>query len=246
MTKKAHEHIHITFSLLVAVFLVLFSLDPGTTKADITTGLVAHWKFDEGSGTSATDSSGNGNDGTLTNGPIWKTESDCKRGGCLYFDGVNDYVNCANNYVLSSSYTFSAWVNILDISIPRIIFGIYTPFTIQMYGESAGAGYQYKYFIIAYDALANFIQLSTGEYPQTNIWRHVVVVWDRSQNKASFYINGDYISLGNIPSELSATTNLKLGGTHNNWYMKGYMDEMRIYNRALTASEIKALYESTK
>jgi hypothetical protein len=79
-----------------------------------------------------------------------------------------------------------------------------------------------------------------------NVWRHVVAVWDRTQNKAYLYVNGVYDGYNNIPSGFSATTTLRLGGTHNNWYMKGYMDEMRIYNRALSASEIKELYESTK
>jgi prepilin-type N-terminal cleavage/methylation domain-containing protein len=209
------------------------------------TGLVGYWRFDDASGTTAIDSSGYNNTGTLTNGPTWQTQTDCKRGGCLYFDGTNDYVNCANNYALSSSYTFSAWVNILNISISRIIFGVYTPFAIQMYGEASGAGYQYRYFIIAYDG-ANFTQLNTAEYPQLNVWRHVVAVWDRTQNKAYLYVNGVYDGYNNIPSGFSATTTLRLGGTHNNWYMKGYMDEMRIYNRALSASEIKELYESTK
>jgi hypothetical protein len=50
-------------------------------------GLVGWWKFDEGSGTVAYDSSGNGNDGNLTNGPTWTTG---KIGGALSFDGVND------------------------------------------------------------------------------------------------------------------------------------------------------------
>jgi len=53
--------------------------------ADITTGLVGHWKFDEVSGTTATDSSGNNNAGTLTNGPTWTAG---KIGGALSFDGI--------------------------------------------------------------------------------------------------------------------------------------------------------------
>jgi prepilin-type N-terminal cleavage/methylation domain-containing protein len=212
------------------------------------TGLLAYWKFDDGVGATALDSSGYNNTGTLTNGPTWKTQSDCKRGGCLYFDGTDDNIDPITDYSLApgNSYTFSAWVNILDISIPRVIFGNYAPFTIQMYGEAQGSGYQYRYYVLAYDASENFLQPYTGEYPQTNVWRHIVVVWDRDQNKAFMYVDGSYVSFGDIPSGFSATTNLKLGGTHNDWYMKGYMDEMRIYNRALSASEVKELYESTK
>ena len=56
-------------------------------------GLVGWWKFDEGSGTVAYDSSGNGNDGNLTNGPTWTTG---KIGGALSFDGVDDFVDVSN------------------------------------------------------------------------------------------------------------------------------------------------------
>ena len=73
-------------------------------------GLIGHWKFDETSGTTAADSSGSGNTGTLTNmtGSEWTTG---KVGGALDFDGTNDYVNLgtslANNL---GDVTFSAWI----------------------------------------------------------------------------------------------------------------------------------------
>ena len=69
-------------------------------------GLVGWWKFDEGSGTVAYDSSGNGNDGNLTNGPTWATG---KIGGALSFDGVDDYVEL-DNFELGGEMSFSVWV----------------------------------------------------------------------------------------------------------------------------------------
>jgi len=73
-------------------------------------GLVAYWKFDEGNGTTASDSSGNGNTGTLINGPLWTAG---KVGNALYFDGIDDIVTVANSNSLglSSAFTLSAWVN---------------------------------------------------------------------------------------------------------------------------------------
>ena len=73
-------------------------------------GLVAHWKFDEGSGTTASDASGNGNTGTLINGPQWTAG---KVGNALYFDGIDDVITVAdsNSLDLSSAFTLSAWVN---------------------------------------------------------------------------------------------------------------------------------------
>jgi len=79
-------------SVLQALQTLLSSLFPQTQAqtADITTGLVGHWTFNEGAGTTASDSSGNNNTGTLINGPIWTTG---KIGQALDFDGVNDYVD---------------------------------------------------------------------------------------------------------------------------------------------------------
>ena len=75
-----------------------------------TAGLAAGYAFDEISGTTATDSSGNGITGTLTNGPTWTAG---RYGNGLAFDGVNDYVNLGNpvGLQITGSMTISGWVN---------------------------------------------------------------------------------------------------------------------------------------
>ena len=90
------------------------SVESGEILVDVNTtwstdGLVGWWKFDEGSGTVAYDSSGNGHDGNLTNGPSWTTG---KIGGALSFDGVDDYVEIKNYYGISANdpRTASAWL----------------------------------------------------------------------------------------------------------------------------------------
>src|SRR3989338_5705843 len=72
--------------------------------ASLTTGLVGHWKFDEGTGLSAGDSSGNNNTGTLVNGPTWTTG---KIGQALNFDGVDDYVKIPGTATLMSNFSVS-------------------------------------------------------------------------------------------------------------------------------------------
>ena len=106
------------FSCCFALFVFSFAL---TAHAqDITTGLIGHWKFDEISGTTATDSSGNNNNGTLTNGPTWTTG---KINNALSFDGTDDYVNAGNppSLNLTSSFTLSAWVYSNNMSGDRDI-----------------------------------------------------------------------------------------------------------------------------
>ena len=101
--------------LLAGITVMTLSLLVGYPFAsgDIDDGIVAHWSFDEGEGTTAYDSSGNGNDGTLQNGPQWV---DGIRGSALQFDGENDYVY--TNYLQNgvSMYTISAWINITSSS----------------------------------------------------------------------------------------------------------------------------------
>src|SRR3989344_4817256 len=85
-----------------------FSSDPGNDP-------VAYWKFDEGVGSTANDSSTNENDGTLGTGssaPTWITEDQCVSGKCLQFDGTNDYLSVTDSSLLGQTgpMTVSVWV----------------------------------------------------------------------------------------------------------------------------------------
>ena len=116
-------------------YSVVVSNDFGSVESDLTevlvkdailNGLVGWWKFDEGSGTVAYDSSGNGHDGNLTNGPTWVAG---KIGGALSFDGVNDHV-IAHNFLGiggSNPRSISAWIKTVSSSSGRAIcaFGKY-------------------------------------------------------------------------------------------------------------------------
>ena len=93
-----NHHFFHSFRLKAGLAILLIAwlvLPVASTRAALDgadSGLVAYYTFDEGSGTTADDSSGSGNNGTLVNGPTWNT-ADKKVGiGALSFDGVNDYV----------------------------------------------------------------------------------------------------------------------------------------------------------
>ena len=79
---------------------------------DARTGLIGWWKFDDGSGTSAADSSGSGNTGTTQNSPTWTASG--MNNGALTLNGTNQYVNVpdAASLDLSGSWTVSAWVEL--------------------------------------------------------------------------------------------------------------------------------------
>ena len=198
-------------------------------------GLIGHWKFDETSGTTAADSSGSGNTGTLTNmtGSEWTTG---KGGGALDFDGTNDYVNLgtslANNL---GDVTFSAW--------------IYREGSTTSFGEIFA-----KNTIIALsvnnsnDKLRlNFADGSSwSPYPESgstlplNQWVHVAGT--RSGSTVKVYLDG--VLEGTATNSRTGSNSNALGIGHkpgSGFFFNGLLDEVRYYDHALSAGEISAL-----
>src|SRR3989338_5701162 len=87
-----------------------------------TAGLVGYWLFNEGSGTTVQDSSGNSNTGTLVNGPIWVTG---RYGPGLNFDGVNDYVDVGSGYSFDNlkQQTKTMWLKFNALKTNEAFFG---------------------------------------------------------------------------------------------------------------------------
>ena len=100
--------------------IVTLNVNTGTT-----TGLVGHWALDETSGMTASDSSGNGNNGVLINGPAWQPAG--RVAGALSFDGVNDYVSLGNpaSLIPGSTMTLAGWMNLNSLSTNRFLISKY-------------------------------------------------------------------------------------------------------------------------
>jgi len=101
---------------IIAVLGLFFVSLQSAVVAEAQTGLVAAYSFDEGSGTSINDLSGNGNNGTLINGPTWAAG---EYGSALSFDGTNDYVSIPDATSLqfgSGPFTVSAWVSMGQVN----------------------------------------------------------------------------------------------------------------------------------
>ena len=223
-------------------YSVVVSNDFGSVESDLTevlvkdgilNGLVGWWKFDEGSGTVAYDSSGNGNDGNLTNGPTWVSG---KIGGALSFDGVDDFVQTS---VASNSLpiSISTWIYAHDISGSHSIVDSDAQ---GQYGHSLIIGYSPKngnYQIEFHDG-----SVDTSHPATLNQWTHAVVQFD---SKISFFADGavkleQAYQKGNLNG-----TNFRMGrhGSNSSPHMfKGLIDDVRIYDRALSAAEVQALY----
>ena len=248
------------------------NFDNTFTKDYGESGLVGLWHFDEGGGTSATDSSGNGNTGTLKNGTITCANGDCptwqstdggqwdnrddvkfSTGSALRFDGVNDYVDCGNDPSLNitDEITIEAWVYAESVFGKTILSkGLYDAGSV---GCVAAKGYH-----VCFDAGDLYVDMFTSggvaswQYSNadTGKWLHIAVTYDKDSG-GNLYYNGNSVDTDpGSGSICSNSDNLTIGrfssGEYPPYYFDGTIDEVRIYNRALSQEEIKAHYERRK
>jgi hypothetical protein len=218
----------------------------------ITDGLVlcldaANPKSYPGSGTTWTDLSGNGNNGTLVNGVGY----DSGNLGSLVFDGVNDYVDCGfASSVRTSSVSYESWIKFSVSQSQKTIMGIHKDGT---GGCSIGI----------HDSFANRIKFHTNSIGANNgngilgtnqlndnIWHYVVGTYENSTSTMKLYVDGilDVTLIGPATPVYPSDRNLNIGrwtgaGTQ---YFNGNISNCKIYNRALTPQEIQQNYNATK
>jgi hypothetical protein len=199
-----------------------------------TSGLSGYWSFDEGSGTTVFDSSGNGNTGTLINGPTWTTG---QVGGALNFDGANDHVFIPPSTSINSianSLTLSLWINVdAYSSFPRHL---------------SGPGFKYEQD--ASGTIGITLRNAGGEIGEVfsvtgepaGTWQHLVATWDGTILRT--YKNG--VEIANLATfgstiGIGATFIGTANGAFSSFF-DGKIDEVRIYNRELSPTEVQDLY----
>ena len=211
--------------------------------SDTTTGLVGHWTFDDGSGTTAADTSGNGNDGTLVNTPTWTTG---RIGGALDFDYTSSqYVDMGlpAELQLTNTGSVSAWVRYNDQSVS----GSWTYIAGATNASTDRNGYALVVWpanrpSIAVDSATAHNQFSAPLTYDDGSWHLVTGTWDGSD--VILYIDG--LEVGSTAQTLNANViyNINVGrdSANTNAYFNGTIDDVRIYNRALSAADVAALY----
>jgi hypothetical protein len=211
-----------------------------------TAGLIGYWPFDEGSGNTTADRSGNNHNGALTNSPAWTTG---KVGNALRFDATDNLIDTDDPRVVIGSefdvsklpFTLSAWINVVDFNDYRAILSKRDspdPSAWRFdWGFNLGSGTNY---------LAGKSQVSFGA-PPTNTWTHVTIVAGLTDTK--FYLNGTLAqAAGPFEMGTGVTANTVIGGTGekgplgDNDPFKGMIDEVRIYDRALSIAEVEQVY----
>ena len=203
------------------------------------TGLVGHWTFDDGSGTTAADSSDNGNDGTI-HGATWATG---KVGGALSFGGSDaDYVEIPNesDYDLAGAVSYAVWIKMDPAS--QTWAGVVTKgdhMNLQRSDGTSHLVWQTK----DYPGTISQYQLDETDNVVDNQWHHVAVTFDGSQK--CIYVDGALSNSAAATGTINTTDYAILIGKNGaaaGHAFKGLIDDVRIYDYALSLAEVDALY----
>lgn len=202
--------------------------------------LVAAYGFNEGTGTTTADISGNLHTGTLS-GAAWTTLG--RYGGAISFDGVNDWVTVNDSALLdlTTGMTIQAWVyptsavsNWRTVALKERGVGL----AYALYADNANSG-PAGYVHITADVAAN----GTAALA-LNAWTHLATTYDGATLR--LYVNGNLVQSQAVSGSMPPSTNpLRIGGNLA-WgeYFAGRIDEVRIHNRALSQTEIQQLMDT--
>jgi hypothetical protein len=209
-------------------------------------GLVGWWKFDEGRGTVAKDYSGNGNNGTLVNGPVWSTG---KGGGALSFNGDTTRVDIPNSAALdiSGPITIALWENLSEKAAgetDHVMIGkAWTTdnFDPPHWQYAAEYSNRRKTFDFLFSDKSGVFHEPYSFPAVLGTWSHVAFTYDGARVKG--YLNGvERISIPETRSIQARGNGLRIGIDEvRRQQCKGQLGEIRIYNRALSPAEIATL-----
>jgi hypothetical protein len=224
---------------LILLFSVLFTTMsfaqvPSYVPAN---GLVGWWPFNG----NANDESGDGNNGTV-NGATLTSDRNGVANQAYSFDGVDDYIQALNPLSdLTSNFSISCFVNIsswqgglfVHVGIDQVEFP----------RDGFGYGYGGNQYLLGLLSNVNWYQIGY-QFNDLSTWYHAVVI--RSENTLDYFIDGVFVGSNNIGTIVPPSNALFFGSgatTYENFH--GKLDDIGIWNRALTQQEITNLYTST-
>jgi len=226
--------------VICSLMLMAMLFAPLAFAQDLEKGLVAYWKFNDGSGAIASDSSGNGYDGDLVGSPEWV---DGYFGGALEFGGSGDEVNVPYDAALNpGTFTICLWANVEPGSAGahRAAISARDDFPQRGYIIYAEPGDTWQYWIgVGADGVTwNSVQ---GPAVAAGEWAHLTIIY--SNGEQHFYVDG--APAGDAVAELNVNTvnELLIGAGANEldpnlFHFVGKIDDVRIYDRVLTDDEI--------
>jgi hypothetical protein len=231
----------LAFSACEAGRLDAIDVSPGA----LTTGLMAHYTFDEGSGSVLVDHSGNKRNGTITGG-TWI--QDGKFGGALHFDGKS-YATVPNFPDAPPSFSVSTWVRSTDtpddagyqtLASTEVVFDAGWQINVV---KSPGAAYLQGGY---WDDAINGYTYSNCTCLPNGVWTHMAFVVDSGMQTFTVYINGAVEHVAPAPGPIGpGTPSLSIGTwMEGGRFLVGDLDDMTIYGRALVAAEVMLLNQA--
>jgi prepilin-type N-terminal cleavage/methylation domain-containing protein len=213
--------------------------------------IAGNWNFDEGSGTTALDSSGYNNTGTIMNGAFYTSDTPHKAAGqgagkyALSFDGADDYVDISSPIINTADpFTVEGWVNLTTFTSTDIgnimvgnYYGRYRGYILNVYPSGQPA------FHVGRQSDSTTVTVASPDAITFNSWYHIMGVYDGTN--AKIYVNGILKKSQAYSPVEPETANTRIGA--GQWsgiraQVTGFIDEVRIYSRALTAAEIQQHY----
>ncbi|MCP4607472.1 MAG: hypothetical protein GY845_01975, partial [Planctomycetes bacterium] len=206
--------------------------------------LVGYWNLDDNSGSTASDNSTYSNTANLLNDPQWTPG---KFGSALYFDGDNDYVHCGKDidFNITDEITIETWAN-------PAIAGEGGPNNAILAKAESGLGWSWQ---LRYNGPGNYMGfnfngnsegptwVSTNQNLSPGEWYHIVGVFDGTTIKC--YLNGIETDSEQISGIVGSNSSLFIGQDGWGNVFNGNVDEVKIWNRALSSDEIKSSYNTT-
>ena len=215
--------------LLSFVFVLALALS-GPVSAE----LVAWWRFDDGSGTTATDSSGNGYDGTVNGDAQWVAG---QLAGALYFNGANVHVTAPFIPLNSRTFTITMWVNPELYTSEQIVFSqtqsrsLDVSMHFRIYGPGSGR--------VRMGFYSN--DLDTTRTLEENNWYHITFWYDFENRNRRIYIDGVMEAEASASPYLGTSGDTVIGSWGgSDQAFKGIIDDVQIYDHALDEAEIQA------
>jgi len=215
----------------------------------ITDGLVlcldaANPKSYPGSGTTWTDLSGNGNNGTLTNGPTYSSSN----GGSIVFDGVDDIVSIPDSDILdiTTSISLESWIYATkSTGVQNVISkSSFSQNNSYIYPRTDD-GWTNATFYLAVPTFSPSSTL-TASWPSRDAWHHTVATYDGVTMK--IYIDGVLSNSKSQSGTISTNTNSLTIGSQPGYgeFYGGRVSGAKIYNRALTAAEVQQNFNALR
>jgi hypothetical protein len=217
-----------------------FTTTQATAPPPAPPALIGHWKFDETGGLAAVDSSGNAYHGTIYNGALRVAG---RTGGALALDGVNDYVDVPHRASMDAlPLTLTAWIRTNQSGLAGVV-NKYLPSSFNGYQLFFNGGQACAWY---FRDQGNNIWNGTGctlgaSGLNDNAWHHLAVVMEESGGR--LYVDGVLKATQawkGIPGPTTTTVGLSIGRYPgvNTPYFSGAVDDVRLYGRALAATDI--------